>query len=391
MSFTNPIFGLSILVEATLIGWLLARLAGGPADGQRVSSLDGLRGYAACAVICHHGAIWFHYLQTGRWELLDSSVYNEFGEASVSLFFMITGFLFSKKAILPPPFRTDWLHIATSRVLRLTPLYLAMTVLLLLTVATRSGFRLLESPFALTKHIIAALTFGFITPFINQQADTSTMTAGVLWTLAWEWKFYAALPVLAWLQEFGRRWRWLWWGLLPVLLALIVDEKIMRLFVAGYAAALLGRSPEFVAFARSRVATVLVVVVLLATFAAFREAYSLPPFILLTVAFCLIGNGNTLFGLLTTSGARVLGDISYSIYLLHGLALYTLFRFIITPDQIAGHGPAQHWIDVALAMPVLLTIALATFTFIESPALRQTNNLSRRFRLLFMGAERGRS
>jgi peptidoglycan/LPS O-acetylase OafA/YrhL len=60
----------------------------------RVSTIDGLRGLLALAVFFHHTAIWHQYLITGEWRFPPSRFYANLGPAGVSMFFMITGYLF---------------------------------------------------------------------------------------------------------------------------------------------------------------------------------------------------------------------------------------------------------------------------------------------------------
>ncbi|WP_155515542.1 acyltransferase family protein, partial [Acinetobacter pittii] len=56
----------------------------------------------------------------------------------------------------------------------------------------------------------------------------------------------------------------------------------------------------------------------------FTRGYSVIQQILLSIIFAFIANGLDL-GILKNKGLKVLGDISYSIYLVHGIVLYTLF------------------------------------------------------------------
>lgn len=72
------------------------RLADTPPSGghKRLRSLDGLRGFLALAVVFSHGAVYQRYLVDGVWQAPPSPFYAFLGPFGVSLFFMITGFLF---------------------------------------------------------------------------------------------------------------------------------------------------------------------------------------------------------------------------------------------------------------------------------------------------------
>ncbi|MBY9589867.1 acyltransferase family protein [Pseudomonas aeruginosa] len=70
-----------------------------PLPLSRFSTIDGLRGYLAFFVFLHHAAIWYYFLRSGAWQVPPSNLYTHFGQTSVSLFFMITGFLFTHKLL----------------------------------------------------------------------------------------------------------------------------------------------------------------------------------------------------------------------------------------------------------------------------------------------------
>jgi peptidoglycan/LPS O-acetylase OafA/YrhL len=389
MSLTNPLYAALLMLEATLFAWMLSRLFRLEATGARVSTLDGLRGYAAVAVMIHHSAIWHRYLGGGGWDSVGAPLYDHAGSIAVSLFFMVTGFLFTRKVILRPVGETDWRRIYASRLTRLTPLYFFVLTLMFLIVAVRSDFRLLESPWALIGHVCPWLAFSFAHPAINAQPDTPLITAGVTWTLFWEWKFYLLLPVLAWLYATCQRSRPVFWLAVALIAWFIVRESMPRLFISGYAAALLAREPRFVAFAQTALASAIAVAALLAAALLFGDAYHFGPFAMLTLAFCLIANGASLFGLLDAAPARMLGEISYGIYLLHGMALYVTFRFILPPDAAAALDAPRHWGLVGLLLPVVLALSLATFTLIETPAMRRTADVAAWLRRVYASC-RGR-
>ena len=129
------------LATVFLVGLLIKQ----PASEGRYATIDGLRGYLAFFVFLHHGTIWYFYLRTGMWEAPPSNLYNQFGQSSVALFFMITGFLFWTKLLEAPHKPIDWGRLFVSRVLRLMPLYLCAMLLVLLTVAILSNGTLVDS------------------------------------------------------------------------------------------------------------------------------------------------------------------------------------------------------------------------------------------------------
>lgn len=186
------------LVVALASCSVLIKVFGFTVEPAHVSSIDGLRGYLAFFVFLHHGATWFYYARTGRWDVLPSRVYNSFGEASVLVFFMITGFLFYAKILAARTRGIDWTRLYVSRVLRLAPAYLVALTLLLAIVAIVSRGKLQESPVAVAGEVARWLAFtipGY--PDINRVKDTWVIIAGVTWSLRYEWLFYLLLPALA--------------------------------------------------------------------------------------------------------------------------------------------------------------------------------------------------
>lgn len=94
----SPLPAISILFVAVVVAYFMSRYSEIPPDQGRFVALDGLRGYLALFVFLYHSALWYFYLRTGQWEVPPSNLYTHFGQSSVLLFFMITGFLFFFKA-----------------------------------------------------------------------------------------------------------------------------------------------------------------------------------------------------------------------------------------------------------------------------------------------------
>ena len=117
-----PIFPILTITLITL-SFINKRVKISPQTG-RFKSIDGLRGYLAFFVFIHHSAIWYFLLREHQWGLPPSRVYSHFGPTSVSLFFMITSFLFFSKLIEAKGKNIDWLKLYTSRFLRIFPLYI---------------------------------------------------------------------------------------------------------------------------------------------------------------------------------------------------------------------------------------------------------------------------
>jgi len=100
----------------------------------------------------------------------------------------------------------------------------------------------------------------------------------------------------------------------------------------------------------------------------------------LFTAFTLIVAGNDLFGLLSARPMRRLGDISFSIYLLHPLVLYCTMKFIIGMDRAQQLSPSEYIGVIFIITPILITICCFTFRWIESPAIASVNLWTQKIR-----------
>lgn len=155
----------------------------------RSSPIDALRGLLATAVVCHHFVVTYYWKLNGSWVRPESDILNNMGVVPVSLFFMITGFLFFGKVYRKNP---DWGTIFRSRVQRIMPLYIFVVLIVFAISLVETKF-VIESG-GLVKEI---LKWGlFLGGAFNGFTDSVHMTAGAHWTLRYEWLFYISLPLL---------------------------------------------------------------------------------------------------------------------------------------------------------------------------------------------------
>lgn len=353
---------------------LVARFFGPPSAQGRFASIDGLRGYLAFFVFLHHGSIWYYYLRTGRWAVPPSNLYVHFGQSSVALFFMITGFLFFSKLLDAGRRGVDWGGLFVARFLRLAPLYLFAVTLLFVIVAVLSDGVLVDTPARLATSVLRWLAFtAFGAPNLNGVPDTFTIMAGATWSLPYEWLFYGSLPLLA----LGVR-------IIPPVPCVVLGVASMAAlaamgpqghhllaFTGGIAAALAVRSQAFRRVAARRRSSLLAILCVAVAVAAYPNAEGAGPLALLAIAFALVAGGNSLFGALMSPASRTLGEMAYGIYLLHGLLLFTLFTFAVETearDLSAG----LHWMLVIGLSPVLVLASFCAYRLIERPAMHST-------------------
>ncbi|HHW2245112.1 TPA: acyltransferase family protein [Pseudomonas aeruginosa] len=197
MTPTSVLPALACLALALVTCGVVRRFGGDSLPASRFVTIDGLRGYLAFFVFLHHSVIWYYYLRDGLWQLPPSRLYTHFGQTSVALFFMVTGFLFAHKLLHSRGTPIRWLDVYASRIARLLPAYLLAMALLFLLVFTATGFSLREAPSALLGKMLDWLLFSIPSkPDMNGFIGTFRIVAGVTWTLPYEWLFYFCLPFL---------------------------------------------------------------------------------------------------------------------------------------------------------------------------------------------------
>ncbi len=351
---------------------------GGQSTESRQLGLDGLRGLLALSVVLHHATIWYFYLRTGRWEVPPSRLHTQLGQVGVLMFFMITAMLFHLRLLQSPqPTGPDWIRLYKSRILRLVPLYLLTMVAMLALIGWRSDWTARVPLPELLRSTAAWLLFTLPgIPNINGLPQTFVLTAGVTWSLPYEWLWYALLPLIA--LVIGRRPSrpWLLFGLLALSSTALWHPRGQPLlgFLGGIAAAWVmhrfGPDSPWARLSRGPWGSWLTLVCLTVSLTGFESAYQGGALLFVTLAFSLICSGSTLFGLLTHPVSRWLGDRAYGLYLLHGLLLSILFVDGLGQPRAADLSPLAHWGWIAALMSVLIFIADLGHRLVERPAMR---------------------
>ncbi|MBA5874431.1 MAG: acyltransferase family protein [Nitrospira sp. CR1.2] len=338
----------------------------------RYSSLDGLRGYLALAVFLSHSSIWYFYLRSGVWDVPPSTVYTQLGQSSVTLFFMITGFLFWSKLLNGRLEPIDWTRLYLSRLLRLGPLYLLAAACVILVAFCRAGFELKEPSTVVAGQVATWLMFTIpgVSP-VNGFAETVPL-AGAVWTLPYEWLFYACLPIGALCLRASIPLPWLAFsaGAVTALNMGMPEVRMPMLsaFAAGITAASLARIAAVRAMLARGVWGGIAIACFATTLCLLPTAYMLSAVLLLAIAFLIIACGNSLYGILEWPASVSLGEMAYSLYLLHGLVLFVAYRLVFA-EGAGRFSPIEHWAIVLGLVPVLVLLCFATFRLIEKPAM----------------------
>lgn len=371
MSPINPLFAVFVFLIAYITAYLLNLKYKNELISKRYETIDGMRGFLALGVFIHHSSIWFQYLHINSWEAPKSNLFNQLGQTSVSLFFMITSFLFVTKLLNAVQNGINWRQFFIARIYRLAPLYYISLTIMVLIVMVISNWQLQTSWF---EYISSLFHWGTFTitkaPIINAQVMTPIINAGVIWSLPFEWLFYFSLPLIS-------------------LLILKVKPSIFfiscgLLFVVGFSIAHGVNIEHLLSFAGGAIAPFLIkytsfkdksntiiacaiILISLSLIGLFETANNFICKILIAVVFTFIACGNTMFGLLKNSTLKFLGDIGYSTYLLHGIILFTVLYFGIGFDTVKQYSPLAYCTVIFLITPVVVIISFFSFRYIEKP------------------------
>jgi peptidoglycan/LPS O-acetylase OafA/YrhL len=369
------------LIVVTLVAGLVAR-AGFPLppEERRTGSIDGLRGYLALSVFVHHFVVWTQItFLGGTWSAPSQNFLNQLGVGGVALFFMTTGFVFYPRVLTG--FRAcSWPKVYIARFFRIIPMVATSLIAITVIVALRTGNGL-DKTYAISA--IKWITAWSEPPLLGYE-ETWRINAYVLWSLWYEWLFYLfVLPACALAMDLirGRLPSWT----VPVALlaasltarALLFPNlmvKYLPLFAIGMLAYEFQRHESTARALRSPAAAGLATVLLVCAMFLAQEpfGFALPIF---SGFFLVVACGNSLGGLLRTKGALVLGECSFSIYLLHAIVLNVLFVGIA--EKVGTSTTVFLPVIPLVAGLLVVLISVATYLVVERPAIRIGANLRR--------------
>jgi peptidoglycan/LPS O-acetylase OafA/YrhL len=102
---------------------------------------------------------------------------------------------------------------------------------------------------------------------------------------------------------------------------------------------------------------------------AFDNAHAYAPasIALLSIFFLFVVKDNSLFGVLATRGAKLLGTVSYSIYLVHCIVLYCVVALVNAYVPIRTLSTGTYLVIVAMAAVFTVMLSARTYRHIEHP------------------------
>lgn len=334
--------------------------------------INGIRGILASLVMFSHAFKEF-YIYLGHQWIYDKSFFDligfgnqatNTGKIGVAIFFMISGYLFYK---LLNGSSFNLRKFIKNRFLRIFPLYAFVVSFCVVT-------GLVLTNYILDWNLIIGITKWYMFFGSYDVLNIAEMTKGVEWTLKLEILLYASIPVLFYLfKKIDNK----------VLRHLLILGSILSIFVAGFLLRIYGKVyidpraalcfyvgyialeiKEFNSvslFLQSKIATILAILFFMSSF--FISSHNL--FYLYLIVSCgflflCLTSGNSIFGLLNIEPLQKLGEISYSIYLMHGCVLYGFMQFI------RYYSIENHLVLVLLLMMFFFaTYTLSTLSFIH--------------------------
>jgi peptidoglycan/LPS O-acetylase OafA/YrhL len=387
LAYVAIILSTAVATSAAVIG--LSGTVRGELTPQanRDGCLDGLRGPLALSVFTYHSFAAYVYFSGGQWAWTSSPLFNQLGQSSVALFFMITAYLFSKRLLGASlsPRAVGWRGLYVSRLARLTPLYAVVVCAVVISVFSLDFT--LHEPLLRLGHELASW-FLFVIPGrpdINRLPNTWTLIAGVNWTLEYEWYFYFALPLLFWplrLLSGPKGARLALAAFTTILLIGVLRRRDIVLtplyvlhFAAGIVAALVYRddvlrrviaSPLFGAIA-------LLALVLLGLRIDSHSAIAVG---LTFVVFLAVLGGSSLGGFLRRPAVIWLGEISYGIYLIHGMVIFWVLHSARETAVLAKLNLPTFTLMAAGMAVVIVILASVSFVYLEKPAMNWAKRLT---------------
>jgi len=337
--------------------------------------ITGIRSILALSVFIQHSVIFYFFYQNRHWDVPPSTFYTLIGQIAVAIFFSVTGFLFWNKAIENNGI-VSFRNLIISRIKRIAPTYIIASLLILIISLLVAKFTLNVSRIQFTKEILILLFgMGFLpTPSLNN-VEVGTIGTGVFWTLAYEWKFYLALPFLAALFLKNKKFTKYFFIICAIYISFRAVKNLhmmpkVLLFFPGIVAAQLLNSPQYInKFKLLTFSPYLCILSLLAIFVFTSTAYSFTSLFFLIIFFSslvLLPKKHLLYKLITSRPSLLLGSISYSTYLLHMITLYVALFFLNSYKPILNMTHFFYWLIISCVLLILILASLINYRYIEN-------------------------
>ena len=320
--------------------------------------IDGLRGLAALMVCLHH------YVCTVTGYVKDEMILSifEWGKFGVDIFFVISGIVIPLSMINGAYKLSDWRKFMSKRILRIEPPYLISIVLYCAYLFVRN-YVPGSSPVDLTPSIPQVLLhIGYLIPLFPQY----TWITSTYWTLCIEFQFYLFLSIgIFWLTSTKNWQRYAFYVICfsaPFLVQSYDKFALMPawlpLFMMGmvYINWLAGKIDKWEYMGVSLLSLVLI---------WFKVRY--PAAIMACSALAIIH----FFPLYKNKVTRFLGNISYSLYLLHGVTGGIVINFLSHRLTL----PYQKFLVIVGGTIISIVCSYLFYLWVEKPSKRWAANI----------------
>lgn len=371
MDYLSPLFSIVVYIIAFGTAYLIRSNSKIAVQNGRHESVDGLRGFLALGVFIHHSAAWGQYFYNGNWDISKSNLYSQFGQVSVSFFFMITSFLFTTRLLDSREKEFGWKNFFIGRAYRLVPMYYISVLLIVIIIMSLDSWNVRIGGVDFFISIAHWLLFTiFKTTHINGAQYTSLVNGGIQWSLWYEWLFYISLPLLSvFILKVKPKTGYLLFGI-AFIVAFCLFRNVLSYhiysFVGGCVAAVLLKFTSFHEKINERYKSILVLVCLI-LIVQFNTTSNVLCILLITVVFTLVAMDTSVFGILKNPTLKFLGEICYSTYLLHCILLYSVFFFGFTFAKIKQYSPVEYCVIIFSIVPALIAISFLSYKYIEKP------------------------
>ncbi len=255
--------------------------------------------------------------------------------------------------------------------LRIFPLHIFAVGLLCLIVAVKTGFELRDP---IERILISVGNWILLSApaasNINQLQGTWQIIAGVTWSLPYEACFYLLLPWLA--IATGKNAHPLVYFCSAVLLVLLAISGALKAhmfmaFLPGMITAWASRKKKIQAWMAKPAAGIFSAASLIAAYGWIDVQE--PRLLLLGIGFLPIACGCSLGGVLVLRAFRKLGELSYGIYLMHGMVLFTLLDLFVGREAASQLSEFSYWALVSGALALFVLFCELPHRWIEAPAM----------------------
>lgn len=341
-------------------------------DAQNLRPMEGMRGFAVFLVfLVHYVTLIAPRITTGTQLDAIATAIHTLGNAGVDLFFVLSGYLIYGSVIARPQ---HFLAFIRRRIARIYPAFcVVFGVYLALSLAFPAQSKI-------PRHALEAWTYLLQNFLLLPGLLPIEPMITVAWSLSYEMFYYLAIPLT--IAAFRLRTRsaaWRSWFFVTVGAAICLYGVIgggpvrLVLFIAGillHEALRKHTMPP----PRAAFAFAMLVAGLLGTIMPFSgsAAYTLKLVILCWTFFivcyaCFSAPGAWLARGFSWTPLRWLGNMSYSYYLVHGLALKLGFMILLAKVPHVKHEAIFFVVVMPLMLAVTLVPAAMLFMFVERP------------------------